>query len=71
MGRRFVMSVAILLLTTFALAQKGLTIQAKDKPKPPQMAQEAQEIYLSVAPGATGIRTFPPAQAEGDSCVRR
>ena len=45
MARQLVFSIAILFLATAGVAQDGLTIQAKAKP--PQLAEQAQEIYLS------------------------
>ena len=47
MARQLVLSIAIMLLVTYGVAQDGLTIQSKTKPKPPQLSEQAQNIYLS------------------------
>jgi hypothetical protein len=45
MARPLVLPIAILLLVTAGVAQDGLTISAKAKP--PQLMEEAHELYLS------------------------
>jgi hypothetical protein len=45
MPRQLVLSIAILLATTAGAAQDSLTILAKAKP--PQLVEEAREIYLA------------------------
>jgi len=58
MAKPLVLLIAILLLATAVVAQDGVTISAKTKP--PQLKEEANELYLSAC--ATVQREFGRSQ---------